>query len=160
MKCKDIERLIIDFPESELGLEEMSAIKEHIELCLRCAQLQDDLRKIRLYLKEIPQPSPSEELMRRTQLICQAKMRSLRSAQNHLRSIPKYIWVALFSLIVLTAILILWLLKDFNLSLPLSLQTIVMLTLMIQNAGILFFAPLLIRKFRSNNQSLRPGSMG
>ena len=32
MRCKDIERLIIDFPESELGPEEISTIKEHIEL--------------------------------------------------------------------------------------------------------------------------------
>ncbi len=165
MRCKDIERLIIDSSE-ETSAEELSAVREHVEHCARCAQLQDDLRKIRVHLKGMRRPVPAEELLKRTQSMCHDKMSSLHrakaiiSAKNHLRLIPKYIWVALALLIILTGIFMLWLLKDFRLSLPLSLQTAIVLMLMIQNAGMLFFAPLLMRRFRSNHQSLRLGSTG
>jgi hypothetical protein len=166
MKCKDIERLVIDFKENELSAEKLSAIEEHVGHCAECASLRDDLRKIRVYLKRMPRPVLSAELARRTQSMCQAELgqmplsKARTNARNHLRPIPKFIWATLFSLIVLTTILMLVLLKDFDLKLPLSPQTVVVLTLMIQNAGMLFFAPILIRKFSSNNKSFRLGSMG
>jgi hypothetical protein len=71
--------------------------------------------------------------------------------------IPKYIWAALASLTTLTVILLSLLLTEFNLERPLSFQTVVVLFLMIQNAGMLFFAPVLIRKYRSTNRSLGIG---
>ncbi len=166
MKCKDIERLIIDFREDELGAEKLSAIEEHVERCAECASLRNDLRKIRGYLRRMPRPVLSAELAKKTQSMCQVALGQMpllgarKNAQNHLRAIPKFIWAALFSLIVLTAILILVLLKDFDLKLPLSLQTAVILALMIQNAGMLFFAPILIRKFSSGDKSFRLGSTG
>jgi hypothetical protein len=46
------------------------------------------------------------------------------------------------------------LLTEFNLEQPLSFQTVAVFFLMIQNAGMLFFAPVLIRKYRSTNRSL------
>lgn len=166
MKCKDIERLIIDFKEDGLSSEELSAVKEHVERCAECAGLRDDLRKIRVYLKRMPKSVLSAELARRTQSTCQVELSSMplsrerTNGRNHLRSIPKAVWAALFSLVVLTTILILVLLEDFDLKLPLSTQTVVVLTLMIQNAGMLFFAPILIRKFSSGDKSSRLGSIG
>jgi len=166
MKCKDIERLVIDFKEDELSYEELSAVKEHVERCSECASLRDDWRKIRVYLERRRRPVLSEELARRTQSACQVELSSIPLSKektigrNHLWSIPKAVWGALFSLVVLTAILIFVLLEDFNLKLPLSPQAVVVLTLTIQNAGMLFFAPILIRKFSSDNKSSRLGSIG
>jgi anti-sigma factor RsiW len=166
MKCKDIERLIIDFKEEELSAEELSAVEEHVERCARCASLRGDLGKIRVYLKRMPRPVLSAELAARTQSMCQVELgsrllsKAKTNARNHPRSIPKLIWAALFSLTILTSILVLVLLKDFDLKLPLSPQTVVVLTLMVQNAGMLFFAPIMIRKFSSDNKNFRLGSMG
>jgi anti-sigma factor RsiW len=166
MKCKDIERLIIDFKEEELSAEELSAVKEHVERCARCASLRNDLGKIRVYLKRMSRPVLSAELAAGTRSICQAELgsrplsRARMNARNHLKSIPKLIWAALFSLTVLTSVLVLVLLKDFDLKLPLSPQAVVVLTLMVQNAWMLFLAPIVIRKFSQDNKSFRLGSTG
>lgn len=166
MKCKDIERLIMDFKEEELSAEELADVEEHVERCAQCARLKGDLGKIRVYLKRMPRPVLSSELAARTQSVCRAELGSRRlskprtDAQNHTWPIPKLIWAALFSLTVMTSILVLVLLKDFDLKLPLSPQTVVVLTLMVQNAGMLFLAPILIRKFSSDNKNFRLGSMG
>lgn len=163
MRCKDIERLLIDSSEGELNAEELSQVKQHIKHCSNCAQLEDDLKNIRISIKKMARPESPAELLRQTQLICHAEIRALKSGvakfsrQNHFRIIPTPVWAALISLIALTVILLIPLLTKFNLEPPLSIETIVVLTLMIQNAAMLFFAPVLIRKYRSRDRSLRLG---
>jgi len=160
MKCKDIERLVIESSEDERSAEDLSRIKQHILHCSKCAQLEDDLKKIRVFLKKTVMPTPPPELVRQTQLMCHTEIKALKagvkkfSGLSSSRLIPKYIWAALGSLITLTVILLSPLLTEFNLEQPLSFQTAVVLFLMIQNAGMLFFAPVLIRKYRSTNRSL------
>lgn len=162
MKCKDIERLVIDSSEEDLSAEELSEIEEHVLHCAKCARFQDDLKKIRICLKEMTIRVPSAALIRRTQSICHTKMRTLHAAdrrtagQTNLISIPKYMWVALISLIVFTIIWMLPLLKDIRLNQTLSFETVVVFTIMIQNAVMLFFAPLLIRRYRLKNQGFGP----
>lgn len=156
----------MDFKEEELSAEELAEVEEHVERCVRCASLKSDLGKIRVYLKRMPQPVLSSELAARTQSMCQAELGSRplskprTDAQNLPWRLPKLIWAALFSLIVMTSILVLVLLKEFDLKLPLTPQTVVVLTLMVQNAGMLFLSPILIRKFSSDNKNFRFGSMG
>jgi len=160
MKCKDIERLVIESSEDELSAEDLSRIKQHILHCSKCAQLEDDLKKIRIFLKKTVTPTPPVELVRQTQLICHAEIKAFKAGVNKIsglsssRLIPKYMWAALITLITLTVILFSPLLTEFNLERPLSFQAVVVLFLMIQNAGMLFFAPVLIRKYRSTNRSL------
>ena len=161
MKCKDIESLIIDSTEGELNAEKLSEIKLHVSECASCAHFQEDLEKIRLCLKEIPPSAPSAELAKKTQLLCHAKIRTFHAAgrknasQTLLTRIPKLVWIALFSLIALTIIWMFPLMKDFKIDQPLSSQTIAVLFLMIQNAAMLFFAPILIRRYRVKNQDFR-----
>lgn len=160
MKCKNIERLVIESSKDELSAEDLSRIKQHLLNCSKCGQLEDDLKKIRVFLKKTVLPTPPPELVRQTQLMCHTEIKALKtgvkkvSALSSSRLIPKYIWAALVSLITLTVILLSPLLTEFNLEQPLSFQTVVVLFLMIQNAGMLFFVPVLIRKYRSTNRSL------
>ncbi len=160
MKCKNIERLVIESSEDELSVEDLSLIKQHILHCSKCAQLEDDLKKIRVFLKKTALPATPAELVRQTQLMCHTEIKALKAGVEKFsglyssRLIPKYIWAALIGLITLTMIFLSPLLTEFNLELPLSFQTVVVLFLMIQNAGMLFFAPVLIRKYRSANRSL------
>ncbi len=163
MKCKDIERLVIESSKDELSAEDLSRIKQHILHCSKCAQLEDDLRKIRIFLKKTAPPTPPVELVRQTQLMCHTEIKALKAGVKKFpglsssRLIPKYMWAALIMLITLTVILFSPLLTEFNLERPLSFQTVVVLFLMIQNAGMLFFTPVLIRKYRSTNRSLVTG---
>jgi hypothetical protein len=163
MKCKDIERLVIESSKDELSTEDLSRIKQHILHCSKCVQLEDDLKKIRIFLKKTAPPTPPAELVRQTQLMCHTEIKVLKAGVKNFsglsssRLIPKYIWAALGSLITLTVILLSPLLTEFNLEQPLSFQTVAVFFLMIQNAGMLFFAPVLIRKYRSTNRSLMTG---
>ena len=153
MKCKDIERLIIESSERDLSEEELTQIKQHVSGCIQCARFQDDLEEIRIHLKKMKEPFPSVELVKQTQLMCQAQMRAPRQIRS--TPIPAFIWTAFIFLIVLTVILILPLSKDLILDQTLSLPTVVVLALMIQNAVMLCFSPLLLRKYRSKNQGLK-----
>ena len=163
MKCKDIERLVIESSKDELSAEDLSRIEQHIQHCSKCAQLGDDLKKIRIFLKKTTASTPPEKLVMKTQLMCHTEIKALKTGVkkfSHLSSsrlIPKYIWAALGSLITLTVILLSPLLTEFNLEQPLSFQTVAVLFLMIQNAWMLFFAPVLIRKHRSTNRSIMTG---
>ncbi|NOR53920.1 MAG: hypothetical protein GQ536_07525 [Candidatus Aminicenantes bacterium] len=160
MKCKDIERLVIESSKDELSAEDLSRIKQHILHCSKCAQLEDDLKKIRVFLKKTAPPPPPVKLVRQTQLMCHTEINAFKAGVKKFpglsssRLIPKYMWAALIMLITLTVILFSPLLTEFNLEQPLSFQAVVVLFLMIQNAGMLFFAPVLIRKYRSTNRSL------
>lgn len=162
MKCKNIERLIIYSSEEDLSSEELSEIEQHVSECSRCVRFREELEKIRLCLEEVTTLEPSTELVKKTQLMCHAKMKTLpayakkNSAQALLTRIPKPIWIALFSLVVLTLIWTFSFVEDFNIGQPLSFQTMAVLFLMIQNAAMLFFAPILIRMYRVKNQGLRP----
>ena len=160
MKCKDIERLVIESSKDERSAKDLSRIKQHILHCSKCAQLEDDLKKIRIFLKKTAPPAPPVELVRKTQLLCHTEINAFKAGVNKIsvlsssRLIPKYMWAALITLITLTLILFSPLLTEFNLERPLSFPTVVVLFLMIQNAGMLFFAPVLIRKYRSTSRSL------
>ncbi len=152
--------MLIESSKDELSAEDLSRIKQHLLHCSKCAQLENDLKKIRVFLKKTVRPTPPADLVRQTQLMCHTEIKALKagvkkfSGLSSSRLIPKYIWAALIGLITLTMIFLSPLLTEFNLELPLSFQTVVVLFLMIQNAGMLFFAPVLIRKYRSANRSL------
>jgi anti-sigma factor RsiW len=161
MKCKDIERLIIYSSEEDLSSDELSEIEKHVSECSQCARFQEELQKIRLCIQETPSLKPPADLAKKTQLMCHARINTLplqakrNGAQALLARIPQPMWVALFSLIGLTLMWIFSLLEDFKLNQPFSFQTMAILFLVIQNAVMLFFAPILIRKYRMKNQNFR-----
>lgn len=158
MKCQDIERLIIDSSEEDFSEEERERIEEHLAQCPRCQSFQDDLKKIRTSLKEMTPLSPPAELARRTQLLCYTRMRRSQQAEKQVHTriqapaIPVYIWVALVSLTILTVILTLPLIEGLTSDQPLQPPMFGVLILMIQNAVMLCFSPILLRKYRMKNQ--------
>ena len=104
------------------------------------ATLEDNLNKIRPHLQDVPIPLPSDEFFEQTRSLCHARLK--RS------SIPKFIWAAFAALLFLTGILMLPLGREIGLDQPLSLPTIGVLILVLQNLLMLFFTPVLINKFR------------
>ncbi|MFC2165039.1 zf-HC2 domain-containing protein [Acidobacteriota bacterium] len=155
MRCKDIERLMIDGLERTLSGQNLNAIEQHVIRCSSCARFLEDLQKIRNGLRAFSCPSPSDELVKKTRALCHTEMEDMRVSDSGTiqrirpRSIPRIIWAALFALVVLTGILIVSLLINFEVEESLSLKTVLTFTLIFQNAAMLFFAPVLIQKLRS-----------
>ena len=120
-----------------------------VEANYESATLEDDLREIRTHLQEIPIPMPSDEFFEKTRSLCHAKLG--RS------SIPKFIWAAFAALLFLTGTLMLPLGREIGLNQPLSLPTVGVLILVLQNLLMLFFTPVLIQKFKVRKKDLLNG---
>jgi hypothetical protein len=111
--------------------------------------LEEDLSEIRTHLQGMPIPIPSTEFFEQTRSLCHARLRK--------SSIPKFIWVAFAILLSLTGVLMLPLAREIGLDQPLSLPTIGVLILVLQNLLMLFFTPVLIQKFRFRKRDLMNG---
>jgi len=161
MRCKDIERLIIDSSDEDLSLEELSAIEEHVGHCALCARFQDDLEKIRIGVKTMPQPVLPPYLAQKTRRRCQAEISQQPAAATKIAKlipsdpIPKYVWAVLLPLILLTVFVLAPTLKEIRLDQTLTFASAAALTIIIQNAVMLLFAPILIRRRRWNKQDIR-----
>ncbi len=160
MRCKDIEHLIVDASAEGLSQEEIRAIEDHISSCVKCARLQEELEGIRVCLRNSSKPILPDDLIQKTRALCYKEMESHKSAaqkvDHHIanHSIPKLIWAAIASLIVITGFLLLPLLRDLEMEQTFSFPAVVVLFLIIQNAAMLFFTPVILRKFRSHNHHL------
>jgi anti-sigma factor RsiW len=159
MRCKDIERLIIASSDEDLSSEELKAIEQHVGLCAHCARFQEELGKIRKGIKAMATPELSADLAENTRLRCYAEMKKQREAALEKRSsrslsrpIPVYVWITLFVLTLLTMVIIFPVIREIRLDQTLTFKAAAVLTLIIQNAVMLFFAPILIRKYRSKRE--------
>lgn len=161
MPCKDIKHLIIDSSEKQLQPQEMNTIQEHIKRCSTCARFQDDLEKIRTGLRTSLSPTPSDELWEKTRARCVKEMQTRDMSPNRKAiklpgdSPPKIIWIALLSLIILTVLVMIHILKDFNWDGTLSFPAAVVLTLILQNTAMLIFSPILLRRCRGEKSGFR-----
>jgi len=162
IKCAEIEQWMIDSSEKDLNQEELALMEQHVSHCANCAKFQRDLGKIRTGLKRLPVPAPSEALLHRTGKMCRDALDREQASgmgqihQSHSASIPGYIWAALISLIVLTTILTLPVLMDFTLDQDQSFESVTVLTLIILNAVMLCFSPILIRRFGMRRHGFNP----
>ncbi|MQY60434.1 hypothetical protein GH153_01150 [bacterium] len=161
MRCKDIERLIIDSSDKDLSQEELGAIEKHVARCALCARFRDDLEKIRMGVKTIPQPVLPPDLAQKTRLRCQAEIGRRPAPATKIARlipsdpIPKYVWAALLPLILLTVFVLAPTLKEIRLDQTLTFASAAALTIIIQNAVMLLFAPILIRRRRWKKQDIR-----
>ncbi len=51
MKCKDIQRWLIDLSDETLEEDRLSLVEKHVAQCEDCACFEEDLKKIRLFLQ-------------------------------------------------------------------------------------------------------------
>lgn len=143
MNCEDIAILLLI--EDDLEQDKSQEVRLHLSQCAKCAAFSSDLQMIRTYLHEEPIQMPADEFFEKTRVLCHARIG--RS------SIPKFIWIAFGILLILTGVLMLPLAREIGLDQPLSLPTIAVLILVLQNLLMLFFTPVLIQKFRSRKKA-------
>ena len=157
MKCKDIERKIIESSEGLQDSEPLNAIQLHVEHCPKCSHLKEDVESLRILLQRRAEPVLPEDLDKTTYQKCLSEIQSLQKNtqkvkfRQQMQSIPIHMKVAFISLLVVMGIWIFSFLKDFGSGggETLSMPIIFGLFLIIQNAMMLLFTPLLIRRFRS-----------
>ncbi len=154
MRCKHVQQLIIDATDRPLTNEEQTGMEEHILQCGGCARFQSTFASLRQGISVLPCPAPSAALDRDTRDLCRgARLASLYFTTDPALSkwqalaIPIFIWAALPVLIILTALLMAGGLQDF-LNENVSFLSASFLALLLQNAVMLVFAPILIRTLR------------
>ncbi len=154
MRCKHVQRLMIDAIDNPLSREELEGMEEHIQNCRGCTRFQSTYALLRRGVTELPCPAPSKDLDRDTHDLCRgARLATLHFATDPALSkwqalaIPKFIWVVLPILIFLTALLMAGGLQDI-LDENISFLSATFLALVLQNAAMLVFAPILFRALR------------
>ena len=155
MRCQDAQRLMLDGLEGTMNEDILSALEEHVRRCPECARFRSDFEGIRTGLKGRPLPEPPLDLVERTKVLCLAELDACGSDQETSRveiraaALPKFIWAALAALTAFTLIFVVPRIEDIKLDEALTFETALTFALLVQNAVMLFFAPVLIRKFGS-----------
>ncbi|HDT11928.1 MAG TPA: hypothetical protein ENN58_04240 [bacterium] len=154
MQCKKFEYLIIESSERDLTDGEQLRLQEHCSQCNDCAHFKESLEEIRFSLKHTAPPSLSSDLDKKTKhlfmLEIDRKKFSPGKEEIPFRPpVPIYIWAAVALLTLLTSLLLFPELMTLNSDQPISLRTIALLTVILQNTVMLFFTPLIIRRYKS-----------
>lgn len=148
MKCKNIRHWLMDGKGKSSVLP--AQIQIHLRSCSSCARFWEDLSFVQRQLEQLPPVTPPPQLREETRQLCLSTLndseeavpaRGFRRAQ-----LPNIIWAAVFLLLGLTAGIITTLFTELDLSEGLTPKSALIVTIMIQNAVMLFFAPVLLRR--------------
>lgn len=159
MRCKNIELLILESRERKLTQSEIRTIEQHLARCAACTAFKNDLVKLRNGLHHLHSPAPSPELVETTLARCKQET---PTPQRHplglgfrLRRfpIPKFILVSIPVVMGITTYLMLPGLKDLA-EQTRSLESIAVLTIILQNAALLVLAPILLKSLRHRKESI------
>ncbi len=144
---------MLESGERELVREER-LLEKHLETCPDCAAFRDFLGGLRTSLRDASGPPLSVGLSDSVRLRCRAEVEAwlpprLRSAPSKQPSgVPWPIWGALLVLTGLTLCFLIPGLEEFRQSQKLTFGTVLVLLVILQNALMLFAAPLLMRRGR------------
>lgn len=111
--------------------------------------LEDDLTVIRTHLQANSVPMPSHEFFEQTRALCHAKLAR--------PPVPKFIWAAFATLLLLSGVLMSPLAREISTDQPLSFPEIGVLILLLQNLLMLFLAPVLLQKIRVRKKDTKKG---
>ena len=151
MKCKDVERCIID---AEPGKAQKAEVEAHLAECPKCRRFAENTGRIRTYLGDLPPVEPPATLVARTLTQC---LDYLAVAQNKASfpvmvpekepfEIPRLMWAALTMLVPLTLIFLMSIATTAATGEPISYPAAVALLLILQNGLMLLCAPIILKR--------------
>ncbi len=160
MRCKDVESLIISADERVLDSREQQSLKQHLKSCTRCADFMKFWNELQQPIGNMPIPPLPAELEESVRLLCIEKINRLEQSPDFGRfeqlsyaPIPWSIWAALTVLVIVTFGLITPEIESFWQNQKITGWTVVAFVLILQNAIMLFFAPVILRLYRSRSAS-------
>jgi anti-sigma factor RsiW len=143
---------MLELGERELIPEERRALEEHLERCPECASFRTFWQGLRTELREDAGPAAlSSELSERVRLRCRAELdsrpwgRGGKGFRTHPAAVPWPIYSALLVLLGLTLLFLIPGLGQLRQTQKLTLGAAFGLLIILQNALMLFFTPLLLR---------------
>lgn len=149
MKCKQVEKAIID-SFGEKGVAALSdEIKNHIDQCKDCAGFLKNYQQLQTDFDSLSQPTLSERVAQTTLASCHGELvlaENLVTAQKP--KTPLFIWVLFAFSIVMTILWAFPVLKDYANDQVVTNNLIWLLVLISQNLMMLLFSPVLLRRFR------------
>jgi len=115
---------------------------------MKSKDFQKDLEFIRTHLKKMEIPEPSHDFLEKTRNLCHQKLSSSIKSSR----IPKSIWITLVLNIIFMGFLMFFFAKALKSGQIFSPQAVGVMILVIQNAVMLFFSPVIIKKFKQGQK--------
>ncbi len=142
MRCRNVQRWLVSHEKKDEKSPAFFRIQKHLKECDQCFHLKRDLDDLRKTIAANPRPEPPPGLVHSTFNSCRNLLATPSPAP-----VPKTIWVT-FSLILIITI---WLTLPApallqNTALQFSSLEITPLVLIIQNAVMLLFVPVILIK--------------
>ena len=152
MRCPQAESVLIE------GMDEQSAtiqvqLQTHLENCPQCRKFAEELQVLRTDAAVLAATDAPEALSNTVLNKCRSEFRE--SAQFFHGKIPVWIRVCTGLLFLLTVLWAYPVIKDLITEERVSYSTGLVINLVIQNAVMLLFAPLVIRIFKNRAQKSR-----
>jgi hypothetical protein len=154
MRCPDFEHLMLESKERELLREERAALEKHLESCAQCAAFRDFWKDLRSGLPEAAGPALRAGLSESVRLRCHAELDSLSSArageeaEKRPAAAPWPILAALLLLTGLTMAFLIPTIEKFSQAQKVTIEMVLVVMVVLQNALMLLFAPVLLRRGR------------
>lgn len=150
LSCRDVELLTLAGEDRELTAGERGLIEDHLRGCARCRVFAADRRALREQSAALRWPSPPDALLRRTRRLV------LEKAAGRPAQLPAWVLVALAVAAIATG---LWLTVSLSGVTPemtladLPVAGLAAVIIIVQNALMLLFAPVLLRKVRARRSA-------
>lgn len=152
LSCRDVERLIIEGEDRELTGGEQDLVKDHLHGCGGCRAFAADREMIRGVTAAIRWPTPPDALVRGTRRMLRESGPASRPA-----AIPAWILITMALVTVVTALWLAFALADVTPDMTLAdlpVAGLAAVFIIVQNALMLLFAPVVLRTFRTRRGSI------
>lgn len=153
MRCQDIERLILDRSGQEWKPEERRFLEAHLETCPRCAAFKDFREGLQAVLARAPSPELEPRRVEEIRLLSHAELG--RQALRRRAGVPWPIWAAFGVLTMITLGFFIPQIQEFFASRKFTPEVGILLAVILQNAAMLFFAPVIMRRQRIGREEWR-----
>lgn len=151
MRCRDVERLIIEGEDRELSREERSFVAGHLRGCVRCRGFEADRAVIRDEIAAVRWPALPDTLVRRTRRMVLESGPGARPA-----AVPGWVLIAMAVVTVVTGLWLAVSLADVTPDMTLAdlpIAGLAAVFIIVQNALMLLLAPVVLRTFRAQRRA-------
>ncbi len=144
---------MLEKSERERSLEERRLLEAHLEVCSDCAAFKGFRESVRSALGNPPGPELDPRLVERVRGLCHSEM-TPKTARRAAR-VPLSIWAALGLLTVITLGFFIPQIQEFFATKEFTPAMGFLSAILLQNAVMLFFAPIIMRHQRIDQNDWR-----